>query len=48
MRYGKINIMKMEDKKMIYGLVDYNYDDYEVIGYTEDLDEAYKRHITFK
>lgn len=33
---------------MIYGLVDYNYDDHEVIGYTEDLDEAYKYSTIYK
>lgn len=27
---------------MLYGLIDYAYDDHELIGYTEDLDEAYK------
>lgn len=33
---------------MIYGLVDYSYDDHEVIGYTEDLDEAYKYSAIYK
>ena len=27
---------------MLYGLIDYDYDYHELIGYTEDLDEAYK------
>ena len=27
---------------MLYGLIDYDYDYYKLIGYTEDLDEAYK------
>lgn len=27
---------------MLYGLIDYDYDYHEVIGYTKDLDEAYK------
>ena len=33
---------------MLYGLFDYCYDDHELIGYTEDLDEAYKYSAIYK